>query len=361
MSRFLTTPARPDAATAIQIAIHTLSKIVTEPIYVLLATYNGGAFLREQLDSLIAQTEPGWHLLVRDDGSSDRTAEIVAAYAAKDPRITMLPGSRANQGTAANFASLLQTAAERGADYVLLMDQDDVWLADKIERQMALMKSEEGRLGPSVPILVHSDLELVDRECRTIHPSFMAFQRIHNEQAEPLRTLLVQNYVTGCTVLLNRALLQAALPIPSEAMMHDWWLALIAATVGVIRYDPEPTVRYRQHPGNQVGAKGLMRGFASVWRSLLRSRGGNSDFARSLAQGRALKARIERTDPLRTTNPQYRLLASYCDLFEGPRAWYERVHGLRVLGLRRQWAVRQWLLYLHAGLAPAGCRHHQPD
>jgi len=330
---------------------HPVPKVVTKPIYVLLATYNGSAFIAEQIDSLIAQTEVGWYLLVRDDASTDRTPDIVAAYAAKDARITVLPASRVTQGTVANFDCLLRAACDQDADYVMLMDQDDVWLADKIERQKALMRAEEGRLGPGVPILVHSDLELIDRDGRTIHPSFMSFQHIRDEPSAPLRTLLVQNYVTGCTVLANRPLLDAALPIPPAAMVHDWWLALVAASVGKICYDATPTARYRQHGGNQIGARGWRRGLASVWQGLQSSRTADSNFARSLAQASALKARIERAAP--GAGAQRELLAAYCALFERSRSRWERINGLRALGLRRQWAVRQWLLYLHACLMPA--------
>lgn len=324
---------------------------MTKPIYVLLATYNGSAFVAEQIDSLIAQSEPGWHLLVRDDASTDRTPDIVAAYAAKDARITVLPASRANQGTVANFDCLLRAACDQGAAYVMLMDQDDIWVADKIERQTALLRAEEDRFGPGVPILVHSDLELIDCEGRTIHPSFMSFQHIRDEPSAPLRTLLVQNYVTGCTVLVNRALLDAALPIPPAAMVHDWWLALVAATSGKISYDATPTVRYRQHRGNQIGAKGWRRGFASAWRGLQLSRTGGGNFARSLAQASALRARLERAGLAAQAHRE--LLAAYCALFDRPRSRCERINGLRALGLRRQWAVRQWLLYLHACLMPA--------
>jgi rhamnosyltransferase len=331
--------------------IPPVPKVVTTPIYVLLATYNGSAFIAEQLDSLIAQTEPGWHLLVRDDASTDRTPEIVAAYAARDGRISVLPASESNQGSTANFDRLLRAACERGAAYAMLMDQDDVWRADKIERQTALMRDEEARLGSGVPILVHSDLELIDRDGRTLRRSFMSFQHIRDEPSAPLRTVLVQNYVTGCTILANRALLDVALPIPPAAMVHDWWLALVAAAVGAIRYDATPTVGYRQHRGNQIGAKRWRRGAASVWRALRLSRTGRGDFARSLAQAGALKVRVERA--ALATDAQRELLAVYCALFEGPRSRCERIKGLRALGLRRQWAVRQWLLYLHACLMPA--------
>jgi len=199
-----------------------------------------------------------------------------------------------------------------------------------------------------LPVLVHSDMELIDERERTLHPSFMAFQHIHDETDDPLRTLLVQNYVTGCTVATNRSLLRLALPVPEGAMMHDWWLALVAAATGVIRYNPAATVRYRQHRRNQIGAKGVMRGLSSVWGSLLRSRSDQNDFMRILAQANALERHLEGLRVLSAGNEAHELLRSYCDLFERPCPWYQRIRDLRALGVRRQWFVRQALLYFYA-------------
>jgi glycosyltransferase involved in cell wall biosynthesis len=326
---------------------------VTKQIYVVLATYHGERFLGEQLDSLLAQRYPLWRLLLRDDGSRDATAEVAARYAARDPRIRLLPPSTRNEGPASNFADLLQAAYAEGAEYVLLMDQDDIWLPDKIGEELSAMRAAEIRQGSGIPILVHSDLALVDRDGRLLGTSFMRYQRIRNESAEPLRTLLVLNYVTGCTVLVNRPLLAVALPIPSQAMMHDWWLALIAAASGSIVYLPQATVYYRQHGANQIGAKGIRKGFASVFSVIRFSGTHDSQFARTVRQAGLLEWRLRERGIFQPDNGQHQLLMAFSGLFAQRLPWYRRLLGIRQLRLRRQWFLRQWLLYLYAALARA--------
>ncbi len=325
---------------------------MTQRVYVVLATYQGEPYLAEQLDSLLAQRHTQWRLLLRDDGSQDGTLTVAARYAERDPRIQLLPSSEQNGGPRANFDQLLQAAYAEGAEYVLLMDQDDIWLPDKIDTELAAMVAAEGRLGRSVPLLVHSDLTLVDRQDRLLNPSFMRYQRIHDEPSEPLRTLLVLNYVTGCTVLLNRPLLALALPIPRQAMMHDWWLAQVAAAGGAIVYLPQATVRYRQHGANQVGAKGLWQGILSVLSVIRHSGMPENQFARTVRQAAALEARLHERGLFQGDEGQHQLLAAFLRLFSEPRPWYRRLFGIQRLRLRRQWLLRQWLLYLYAALSP---------
>jgi hypothetical protein len=115
------------------------------------------------------------------------------------------------------------------------------------------MGQMEWRYGSGTPILVHSDLAVCDANIKLIAPSFWKFQRL-NPQVAAFSRLLVQNNVTGCTVLINRALADLAFPVPREAVMHDWWLALVASAAGKIGFVPKPLVRYRQHGANQIGA-----------------------------------------------------------------------------------------------------------
>jgi hypothetical protein len=112
-----------------------------------------------------------------------------------------------------------------------------------------------------MPLLVHSDLAVADERLNVRHSSFLRGQRLRHP-GRPLATLAVQNFATGCTMLANRALLEAALPIPAEAVMHDWWLALIAAGTGRILFDPTPLVLYRQHDRNTIGAVGYWTNLA---------------------------------------------------------------------------------------------------
>ena len=221
---------------------------------ILMSTYNGSRYLPAQLESIRAQSHQAWALLVRDDGSSDGTGLLIEEFSRRDERIARVHDDAGNLGPWASFGRLLAAASASAARYFLFSDQDDVWVEDKIESQLRALRTAEEKLGGESPILVHSDLELVDEQLRPIHPSFRDFQRVSYDRADPLGTLLIHNAVVGCTTGFNRALLEFAAPLPPGAP-HDWWLALSAAAVGQIVDDPGPTVHYRQHGQNAVGAK----------------------------------------------------------------------------------------------------------
>lgn len=224
-------------------------------LLILLSTYNGAPYLASQIDSLLAQTCKGWHLLVRDDGSTDATSEILAAYRDRSPdRITILPPDGLRLGAAASFSALMDAA---DADYFMFCDQDDVWMPDKIERTVALMASLEHKHGFAMPLLVHTDLAVTDANLTPVAGSLWSFQHSDPVGGVALNRLLVQNAVTGCTVMINRPLRDLALPLPADAVMHDWWLALVAAAFGAIAHLQEPTVLYRQHGSNDIGATGF--------------------------------------------------------------------------------------------------------
>jgi rhamnosyltransferase len=238
---------------------------MTVSILILMATYNGERFLREQLTSLIAQTDKDWKLLARDDGSSDQTLDILSQAASVDKRIEILPGNNERIGPAGNFAKLLEAAGKRQAEYFALCDQDDTWQPDKLQKQLSSLRAMEDRVGKECPLMVHSDLEVTDRNMQTLHMSFMRFQLIKCPATTNPLTLVAQNHVVGCTMLFNRSLLTLAQPFPNSVHMHDWWLALCVEFAGVRQYLPQPLVRYRQHDRNEVGAQGLERRLAKPW------------------------------------------------------------------------------------------------
>lgn len=228
-------------------------------VSVLLATYNGAAYVEALLDSLLAQTLPA-RIIARDDGSADATPHLLAR---RDARVRILEDDRGNVGVRENFNLLAQAA---DTPYVAFADQDDLWEPRRLEAGMAVMAELEGRLGPGVPVLVHGDLAVCDAQGRTVAPSLWRFQGL-DPAVQDFSRLLVQNNVTGCTVLCNRALLEAAFPVPPGAIMHDWWLALVAAMSGTIGVVPEALVRYRQHGANQIGAvRGNLAGLLRRWR-----------------------------------------------------------------------------------------------
>ena len=223
-------------------------------IDILMAVYQGEAYVAEQIESILKQTYTDWTLLIGDDGSKDRTMEILLAYEAKYPsKIRVIP-NKVNSGSAqANFFHLLSLSK---AAYAMTCDHDDVWLPDKVEKTMGEMERLERESPPGTPILVHTDLEVVDENLRTIAPSMFQLQNLDSRRVS-LSRLLAQNVVTGCTMLANRPLLDLAKDPPASAIMHDWWLALVAAAFGRIGFVDDPTIRYRQHGNNEVGAKNV--------------------------------------------------------------------------------------------------------
>lgn len=216
---------------------------------VVLATYNGEPYLDEFLESMVAQTHTNWRLLVSDDGSSDGTLAVVARWAARDPRIRLVNIERQG-GVAANFSKATEFAT---ADYVLLADQDDVWLPAKISTMLGvIIETENG--DRDVPILCFSDLTLVDQGLQPISPSLYGYRSLDPMRNLDAGYLLWFSAVYGCSVIVNQALVRRSIPVPSSAIMHDQWFALQAAMHGRVVYLNQSFVLYRQHGNNDMGA-----------------------------------------------------------------------------------------------------------
>lgn len=232
-----------------------LGAVVTaaQPIEVVLPTYNGLPYLEAQLASIYSQTLRPSQVLLRDDGSTDGTPELIQQLQERYGGWLQVLPHDGNLGCVANVNCLLEATS---APYVALADQDDCWLPQKLEQGMSLMHQLEACFGADVPLLVHSDLELVDAQARRRGCHYLEHQCLDPRRTAPA-DLVLTNVVTGCTALINRVLLQKALPIPVEALMHDWWLALVASALGQIGLVERPGVLYRQHGGNVLGANGL--------------------------------------------------------------------------------------------------------
>jgi glycosyltransferase involved in cell wall biosynthesis len=268
--------------------------VTTESISVALCTYNGGAFLREQLESIGSQTFAPAELVICDDQSSDNTQAIVSAFATEASFPVRYFVNDERLGVIRNFETAIRRCSE---PYIALSDQDDVWLPDKLSLEMSLLRKTEQEVDPGMPVLVHSDLSIVDERLAPLHASLRRYQKLSHSGNKPLSTLLVQNYVTGCTILMNRALVDVALPLSRKALMHDWWLALCAGLYGEIRTLPASTVLYRQHGGNEVGAlsfwrivTGKIAGYLMRYRA--EHRRSASDFHGKIQQAVALRAHV---------------------------------------------------------------------
>lgn len=284
-------------------------------VHILLTVYNGMPFLEEQIRSLQAQTHTRWRLWVRDDGSSDGTLEALGALAHRDPRIIAVESEGARLGASAGFGWLLEHAAP-DADYVMFCDADDSWLPRKIELTISAMQSAE-RLQPHQedpgPVLVHTDLTVVDGNLQVTADSFWHFEGI-SPQPVRLNRLLVHNTVTGCTVMINRALRRLATPVPREAVMHDWWLALVASCFGRIVSVESPTTLYRQHGGNDTGARYYPRGLTDTVTRTLKVASRRDRVRQSLDRSaRQAAALLERFG--KDLSPeQHRLISRYAEI-----------------------------------------------
>ena len=225
-------------------------------ITVLLAAWNGERYLREQMESLLGQTNQEFTILISDDGSSDRTPEIISEYESRFPdRIRSLKSLKPSGSARDNFFRLLQSASD---EYLMFCDQDDIWLPDKVEVTLREMKKMEQLWGKNMPILIHSDLSVTDQAGAVLYPSMARYQKIAVTDNRTSH-YLVENNITGNTMMINRSLKNLAQQIPDTCFMHDWWLGLVASCFGKILYIDRPLVRYRQHGNNQVGAKGGMK------------------------------------------------------------------------------------------------------
>lgn len=224
-----------------------------ETIAILLAVYNGEKHLDALLQSLLEQDYPYVEIHVRDNCSTDRTVGILKEWQKRYPTKISLHFSEQNVGIIGNFALLLEVTT---ASYLMFCDSDDVWKSDKISKTLAKMKELELSHGKGFPLLVHTDLTVVDEDLKVIAPSFWAYSRLNTTKScQFLPRLLVQNHVTGCTVLINRSLKNLAMPIPLNCIMHDWWIALVAACFGKVCMLKVSTLYYRQHSSNDTGAK----------------------------------------------------------------------------------------------------------
>lgn len=220
-------------------------------IDILLATYNGERYLPELLSSLEQQTYTDWKLIVIDDCSKDKTTDILRSFQKASKHSVEISVNSNSVGCGKeNFFAL---ARKSTGDYIAFCDQDDVWLPNKLETCMQAMRNAE-KESTSLPILVYSDLKVVDNDLNLISPSFFSYS---NYRKNPqLQHLICQNQITGCTILANKALNQLCIQAKkyNQILMHDSWYGITAMTFGKVIYINKSLILYRQHGNNSVGA-----------------------------------------------------------------------------------------------------------
>lgn len=211
-------------------------------VVILMGTYNGEKYIRAQLDSILNQDYDSWELIIRDDSSTDQTIEIIREYEKNDSRIKMIDSKR-NLGQIKNFEELLKVVPEE--EYIMFCDQDDVWKKDKIRITMEAMINAESH-NPGLPILVYTEKEYVDND---LNPLKTNDEKLKND----MLSILCQNPVYGCTAMINMRLKELLLPFPNYITCHDYWIALIASSNGIIKRVDYKSILYRQHSNNVTG------------------------------------------------------------------------------------------------------------
>ena len=216
----------------------------TAHVAILMCTKDGAAFLGEQLASIAGQTHGNWSLIVSDDGSRDATLSILSRFAeGRAQKITVRGGPQ--QGVCANFLSLA-TDPSIAADYFAFSDQDDIWYDDKLERALKWI----GTVPDGVPAVYCGRTELVSNDGRSYGLSPLFTRPV------AFRNAIVQSLGGGNTMVFNAAakrLLETTGRL--DVVLHDWWLyQLVSASGGAVHYDPQPMLKYRQHPDNLIGS-----------------------------------------------------------------------------------------------------------
>ena len=239
-------------------------------VAVLMSTYNGEAFLRTQIDSILAQTGVSLTLLARDDGSNDGTRAILDEY---QDRGLLRWYTGPNLRSAYSFWDLLERAPQ--ADYYAFADQDDYWYPDKLAAAVERIESERG----GKPALYFCKKRLVDGALRPLDAED------EYVRGTALGYALLGCRASGCTMVFDRALMERLLAYkPAFMTMHDSWVLRVAAAVGTVLYDDTPHMDYRQHGGNVVGSASRQEIFRRRWNNLLHHRKDTSrtDMARQL-------------------------------------------------------------------------------
>lgn len=285
---------------------------MTTKVDIVMSVLDRERFLAATLEAFAAQTHEDWRLWVRDDGSRDGSVEIVRDWARRDERVRLIHVGGPRLGAAGAYGWLLERVPA-DARYVFTADADDVWLPQKIERSLDAMLSAERSNGASTPILVHTDLVVVDETLQVIHQSFWELMAFDPEPAA-LRRQMVRNLVSGPTLLMNRALVDVIGPAPSAARFQDPWYGLVATALGRVVAVREATVLYRQHGSNAMGARDRRSSIRRLPEAIADGLQGGRRFRADLAHSAAMaRAMLDRYGPI-LCEPDRALLSGLAEL-----------------------------------------------
>ena len=220
-------------------------------IDILLSTYNGQQYIEEQLLSILNNTYSDTRILIRDDGSIDNTRDIIADFAKKYPnKIVVIQDNKGNLGCTKSYEELVKCVS---SEYFMFCDQDDYWCSNKIAVSLEKLLAIEKVYSKNFPCIVFSDLYVTDEALNIVHPSFYKATRLNPNVVNSLYQAMAESVAPGCTMIMNRATINYILPFPKE-VTHDFWVILLIVKYGKVAFLNIPTIKYRQHGSNAVGA-----------------------------------------------------------------------------------------------------------
>lgn len=215
---------------------------------ILMATYNGEKYLKEQIESIINQSYDNWTLLIRDDKSKDNTVSIIEEYERKDSRIKLLRDKKANLGFVKNFEELLNNSQK---EFIMFSDQDDYWEKDKIKNYIEILKKNESLL--KKPLLIHSNSFVCDKDLKIIKQKFINSVVAREKDTN---SYFFSYIVQGSTVMINKRMKEISIPFLKAVTLHDRYFHLLAEFFGNRIFIDKTLTKYRQHADNKIGAKG---------------------------------------------------------------------------------------------------------
>lgn len=222
-------------------------------ISILLSTYNGEKYIIEQLTSLENQSYSYFDLYIRDDASTDNTIKLIKEFQSQSTLSITLLSTEKNLGARDSFEYLLKYGVQtQQYEYFMFCDQDDIWFKDKVLQSYDKIQRFEEQFSDAEPLLIYTDLQVVDENLNILGNSLWKDFNLDPEK-NSLNYLAMQCNITGCTMIFNRKLAELALPFTPDTIMHDYWIALVASTMGHINYLDKPTIAYRQHGSNVSG------------------------------------------------------------------------------------------------------------
>jgi len=228
---------------------------------ILLSTFNGQKYIRDQLDSIVKQSYKNWRLIIRDDCSTDNTVSILNEYVSEFDNIELMTDTYTeNLNVCSSYFELVYFVKEhyQNEDYILFFcDQDDVWSIDKLEISLLKINELESKYSKKLPLLIHHNVTVTDESLNFISKGFINYRsyKISLQKNQAYKCLVFQNFITGCTMCINKAAVNIiSLKNTRDIIMHDWYLGLLVAATGRIVFLDESLLFYRQHNNNALGA-----------------------------------------------------------------------------------------------------------